>query len=85
MSEKESSQQKDKSFWLDHLKKAQDFQGSDLEYCRLNNLKASTFSNNKKKFGFCKKIQFKKIEIEAAPLNDKSPEWVARFLKEFLN
>ncbi len=44
-------------FWIGHVKKAQAFKGSNLEYCKLNNLKTSTFGGYKKKFGVVKKLK----------------------------
>lgn len=87
-------------FWRTHVEAAEDFEGSDLEYCRLHNLKSSTFGGHKRKFGFVKNPRpkrkassvFKKIEVKKAmlvapkkTLDRKSPEWAARFLKEFLS
>lgn len=83
------------SFWKEHVKRAQVFQGSDLEYCRKHDLKPSTFSGYKRKFGFVKSPKprfkpsrpsaFKKVSVtKSNDINVKSPEWVARFLKEFL-
>jgi hypothetical protein len=88
-----------KSLWIKHLKRSQDFPGSDREYCLENGLNFNTFGSYKRKLGFVKKIKpraktqaFKRIAVEsAAPikiktevLDSKSPEWIARFLKEFL-
>lgn len=81
------------SFWKEHVKKAQVFKGSDLEYCRLNGLKPSTFGGYKRKFGYVKSPKFKASNpkpfkklsvITPKELSVNSPEWVARFLKEFL-
>lgn len=94
MLEQEKNSLKDKSFWIEHLKKAQVFNGSDVDYCRQNNLKSSTFSGHKKKHGFTKKPKlklkdqaFKKVNIvnpKPHALKSNSPEWIAKFLKEFL-
>lgn len=85
-----------KSIWIKHLKRSRDFPGSDREYCKENGISFSTFGNYKRKLGFVKKIKtkakvqaFKKISVTTAPiktqiLDFKSPEWAARFLKEFL-
>jgi hypothetical protein len=87
-----------KSLWIKHLKRSQEFSGSDREYCNENGLNFNTFGTYKRKLGFVKKskpkvrppVAFKKISVKAAPiktqvLDSKSPEWIARFLKEFLN
>lgn len=87
-------------FWRTHVEASESFKGSNLEYCRLNNLKSSTFGGHKRKFGYVKNPRakrktssvFKKIEVkkplEVASknmLDRHSPEWAARFLKELLS
>lgn len=87
---------KSDEFWFEHLKRAQEFGGTDFEYCQQNNLKSSTFSGHKKRLGFTKhpspkrvkQTSFKKIIVSPQrPVISKTqnPEWVAKFLKEFLN
>lgn len=85
-----------RSIWIKHLKRSQEFSGSDREYCIEHGLSFSTFGTYKRKLGFVKKSKprarpsaFKKISVAATPikaevLDPKSPEWAARFLKEFL-
>jgi len=84
------------SIWIKHLKRSKDFVGSDQEYCDQNGLKLSTFGHYKRKYGFVKKSKpkekstnFKRIAVaappRAKPMDLQSPEWVAKFLKEFLN
>lgn len=81
-----------KSIWIKHIKRSQEFSGSDRDYCRENGLSFSTFGTYKRKLGFVKKSKpkekspvFKKISVrEASGIDSKSPEWIARFLKEFL-
>ena len=80
-----------KSLWIKHLKRSQEFSGSDREYCEENGLNFSTFGTYKRKLGFVKKSKpksFRKISVTPMPIktpDSKSPEWVARFLKEFLS
>lgn len=103
MSEEIPDLPKSESFWQEHIKRAQVFKGSDLEYCRLSNLNPSTFCGYKRKLGFVKKTKprkkaspaFRRIEVKSESavgdisskniLSRQSPEWAARFLKEFLS
>jgi hypothetical protein len=48
------NEQSDKQFWKEHVLRAQKFSGSDLEYCRQNNLKPTSFSGYKKRMGLSK-------------------------------
>lgn len=80
--------------WRKHIHYAQNFLGSDSEYCRRNDLNPSTFKAYKLKFGFTKKIKrpynkFVKIEqdFKAAPHSIKLPDakWVASFVLALMN
>jgi len=56
-------------FWRNHVLTAQNFQGSDAEYCRRNEVNASTFYSYKAKLGVIKPIKrrnrgFMKVERE---------------------
>ncbi len=62
-------------FWKAHVLRAQEFLGSNMEYCRVNGLTNSTFATYKKRLGFVKSAKprrklsaFSKIE-ELAPLS----------------
>jgi hypothetical protein len=99
MSEKVPTLPNIESFWRTHVEAAEVFKGSNLEYCRLNHLKSSTFGGYKRRFGFVKNsrssrkraLTFKKIEVQNVTEPDRkktlefeSAEWIAKFLKEFL-
>jgi hypothetical protein len=62
----------DEKQWLAHVKYAQDFLGSDAEYCRCNKLDQSTFKRYKKRFGFSRPYRqrsqaFVKVERRQEP------------------
>jgi len=82
--------------WREHVLAAQKFEGSNFEYCKIHNLKHSTFGGYKKKLGFTPGRQRRKNEfIQVTPvLSEKNvkinsdftdPAWLAEFLKKLFN
>lgn len=78
-----------KKFWLDHVKAAAQFSGSDIEYCKINGLHQRTFSAKKTEYGFTKKsrkasqgsfvpITLKKSKVNSLP----DSKWLAQLILE---
>jgi hypothetical protein len=70
----ETGESKKEDFWRTHLLKAQEFSGSDKEYCRVHGLTKGTFYAYKKRLGFTKALRASQrrsktafIKIEPAP------------------
>jgi len=74
--------------YREHVLKAQDFLGSDREYCRLNGLNAPIFYSYKSKMGLSRKA-FVRIKQSGPDAVESSwapdAKWTAEFLRYFLN
>ena len=80
-------------YWTQHIQAAENFKGTNKEYCRKAGIKYGNLSAYRKKLGFTKRTEAKKsnfatLEV-AKPRTEKSaslpePEWLARFLKAWL-
>ena len=49
-------------FWRTHVITAQDFLGTDSEYCRRNEINHKTFHAYKKKYGYTKPMKARRVE-----------------------
>ena len=74
---------KNQEAWNEHVLKAQQFGGSNSEYCRVNNLSLSTFFSHKSRLGLSKltkasraRTAFVKVEprFSADPGEDAEPK-----------
>ena len=82
-----------KEYWTQHIRAAEDFKGTNKEYCRRVGIKYGNLSSYSKKLGFTKRAEPKKsnfttVEI-AKPQTKKSAElpeaeWLAKFLKAWI-
>ena len=80
-----------KEFWINHIKAAEKFKGTNKEYCRINGIKMGSLSAYRRKFGFSmprkKKVSiFSTVEVVKRPLPKKigklpDPKWLADFLR----
>lgn len=74
MSEAQVSANETDQFWKDHVLTAQQFMGTDQEYCRRNELNAGTFSAYKVKLGFTKPRKVRgKAFVKVEPKRDEAP------------
>ena len=87
-------------FWRAHFLKAQEFSGSNVEYCTVNGLSVYGFQTNKKRLGFIRRSKeklkpFVKVESiperTATPVNAAKPnrlpdaKWLAEFVKAVIS
>lgn len=83
MEENTIRQIKGSEFWESHVLKAQEFEGSEQDYCRLHKLSRSTFSGYKKKMGLVKpeKVKrraFVKLITKDVPQSKSKETWNCR-------
>ena len=85
-------------FWRTHILKAQEFLGSNQEYCKANGLQKSTFHVHKRRLGFTKPFKKKRsVFVKVAPVLGRpekpvkiqqarlpNPKWVAEFIMAML-
>jgi hypothetical protein len=84
-------------FWKTHVLRAQEFSGSEQDYCDRNNLTKSTFARYKNQMGLSrsKKVAesaFVKVEAPEKAKPEKRPEavklpeamWLAKFLQALM-
>lgn len=85
-------------FWKDHILKAKEFSGSDIEYCLANGLSKGIFYIYKKRLGFTRPPKSERSTfVRVAPAPERSekppkveesrlpdPKWLAQFLVALL-
>jgi hypothetical protein len=84
-------------FWRSHLLKAQEFSGSNAQYCEANGLSLYGFQTNKKRLGFTRAkkrpnafLKIESVQDTVTPPKLRSPQplpdprWLAVFVKTFL-
>jgi hypothetical protein len=81
-------------FWKAHILKAQEFSGSNSEYCRANDLSRGIFYEYKKRLGFGRRPKKRRSAfVEVAAVGERletvskgrdgrmpDPKWVAHFV-----
>lgn len=87
--ESNSATNQGREFWRAHVMAAQDFIGTDAEYCKRNGLNDKTFWAHKSKYGFTKPAKgrpkkFVKVETEPVRATPQSrspdPKWLGEFV-----
>jgi len=73
--------------YREHVLVAQNFKGSDREYCRRNGLEAGSFYNYKSEMRLTKKPQKKFVQVTPKIENSSTlpdAKWTVEFLRHFL-
>ena len=82
-----------KDFWLNHIRAAEEFEGTNKEYCRVNGLNPRNFNAYRSRYGFARKkteVKIKSAGFSTVQVVDSSreegldlpdPRWLAEFLK----
>jgi hypothetical protein len=85
-------------FWRAHFLKAQEFSGSNTEYCNANGLSIYGFQTNKKRLGFTRSKEKVRPFVKVATIPEKTAtptiaarpnrlpdaKWLAEFVKTVL-